>query len=311
MRAYPHLTESNAQFSTAMWRVYTRWAELRGAGSVVVYHMGKVGASALVNSLHAHNPRLQIYQVHTLTRKGITEAEAIYRVMGQNTGQTMTARARHLLRSRDLRKRMQRLLYGQKWKVITLVREPIARNIASFLQTIDYPLPNFRARYCAGELDLATVRKIFLQQFDHGHVLRWFDEELQRALGINVFLSGFPKEKGYQIYTGERCELLLIKREKLKECAATALAEFLGIQDFSPAAAAMTGERELGDLDYNLDQNLERDLYRDFCSGLQLPQRYVNALYDSQYMQHFYSQAEITAFTAKWRIPYGVVAAAS
>jgi hypothetical protein len=289
MALYTRLIDANPHVATAWWRMHVRLAEVRGRESVVVYQMGKVGSSTIVASLRAQNPRRQIHHVHTLTRKGIADAEAVYHAIERNTGENVTARSRHLWSSRYLRTRMQRPLQGEKWKIITLVREPIARNLSSFFQTIDYPLPNFMARYEAGELSLDTVREVFLQQFDHGQVLRWLDEEVQRALGINVYTEDFPQARGYQIYAGEQCDLLLLKLEKLNECAAQAMHEFLGIEDFTLIKTNVAREKEYA------------DAYRRLRNQLQLPDYYIRTIYASQYMRHFYSRAEIAEFTAKWR----------
>jgi hypothetical protein len=289
MRTVRRIINSNPHLSTAWWHFQVRLAELRGRESVVVYQMGKVGSSTLVASLHALHKKLQIHHVHTLTEKGIADAEAIYRQIARQSQSSTVARARHLLSSRYLRQRMRRQIQGKKWKVITLVREPIARNVSSFFQIIDYPLPNFMARYHAGELDMETVSNTFLTKFDHKQVLHWFETELRQALGINVFASEFPKERGYQIYQGDTCELLLIKLEKLNECACDAFRDFLGVDHFELVRTNVADDKEYA------------GAYRQLKEHLILPDSYVQEMYSSPTMQHFYSQAEIAAFATQWK----------
>lgn len=289
MRAYRRIINSNKHLSTAWWHLQVRLAELRGRESVVVYQMGKVGSSSIVASLHALNGKMQVHHVHTLTQQGIADAEAIYRQIARTAQTNTAARARHLQSSRYLHDRMHRPIHGKKWKVITVVREPISRNISSFFQTIDYPLPNFMERYRAGELGIDTVISTFLDQFDHDHVLHWLDVELQQALGINVFAKEFPQEKGYQIYQGDTCELLLLKLENLNACAGEAFANFLGIHNFNLVKANVADEKEYA------------GAYQQLKDRLILPDWYVQEMYSSKYMQHFYTRAEIAAFAARWK----------
>jgi hypothetical protein len=289
MRSMNRIINSNPHLSTAWWHFQVRLAELRGRESVIVYQMGKVGSSTIVASLHALRRKLQIHHVHTLTGKGIADAEAIYRQMARHAATGTFVRARHLLSSRYLQQRIHRPIQGKKWKVITLVREPIARNVSSFFQIIDYPLPNFMARYHAGELDIETVSNTFLEKFDHQQVLHWFETDLRQALGIDVFAGEFPREKGYQIYQGDTCELLLLKLEKLNECACDAFRDFLGIEHFDLVRTNIGEEKEYA------------GAYQQLKEHLILPERYVQEMYSSPTMQHFYDQREIAAFAAKWK----------
>ncbi len=295
MRAYKRLINSNDQFSTAWWRLQVRLAELRGRESIVVYQMGKVGSSTIVASLRALQRKMKIHHVHTLTTKGIADAEAIYRQISRDVQVSTSTRSRHLLSSHYLRNRMKRRLHGKKWQVISLVREPISRNVSSFFQVIDQPLPNFMTRYNAGELDIEHVSNVFLDKFDHEHVLQWFEKELQPALGIDVYASEFPKDKGYQIYQGDNCELLLLKLEKLNECADEAFHDFLGIDNFKLVKTNVAESKEYA------------AAYQQFKEHLLLPDSYLDAMYSSPYMQHFYSPSEIAAFATKWKDRHDVL----
>jgi hypothetical protein len=82
--------------------------------------------------------------------------------------------------------------------------------------------------------------------------------------------------------------LLLLKLERLKECAAAAMKDFLGIDNFI-LTNANVGE----DKDY-------RDLYRSFVDSIQLPSSYLDRMYESAAVRHFYSEDEIQGFRSRW-----------
>lgn len=290
MRAAKQLIQSNEQLATAWWHMQMRLGEARGRETVVVYQMGKVGSSSIVASLHALREKMQVHHVHTLTPQGIAAAEAIYAQIEQETGINTYARSRHLQSSRYLAQRLHRPAPSgdRRWKVITLVREPISRNVSSFFQVIDHHLPNFVARYEAGELGIEAVTSAFLERFDHDQVLNWFDAEARPALGIDVFAGEFEQERGYTIYRGDHCDLLLLKLETLDACASAAFREFLGIEDFTLVRSNVAEEKAYA------------TAYQQFKRTLSLPEWYLEKMYSSRYMQHFYSQAEIAAFATKW-----------
>jgi hypothetical protein len=264
-------------------------AELRGHEPVVVYQMGKVGSSTIVTSLRALQCKMYVHHVHALTEEGIAAAEAVYRKIGQESHVDTFVRSKHLLSSRYLCHRIKSRINGRKWKFITLVREPISRNISSFFQEIDHLLPNFLQRYKAGEVDVETMVQTFFDKFDHEHVLQWPEKHLQPVLDLDLYESDFPKDQGYQIYSGEHYDLLLLKLEALDECAEDAFHEFLGIEKIELVKTNVSKTREYA------------EAYQQFKEHLSLPDSYIDAMYSSQYMQHFYSQDEIAAFAAQWK----------
>jgi hypothetical protein len=56
--------------------------------------------------------------------------------------------------------------------------------------------------------------------------LNWFDNEPKTVFGIDVFSSSFLLDKGHKIYNGNNSDMLLIKLEKLDECAKEAFNVF-------------------------------------------------------------------------------------
>lgn len=284
--------QKNYWFTVARWRLRTLLDEWQRRQPLIVYQMGKVGSSSIVASLKALPATWTVHHVHTLTTAGMASAEAIYHRICRESGSSYFPRARHLLSSRYLQQQLRRRAQGQatgaRWKVITLVREPVGRNISEFFQVIDYTLPNFVERYNTGALSMEETVQTFLERFDHETTLRWFDQEIKPTLGIDVFATPFPKTQGYQIYKGAQADLLLLKLEQLDECGGQAFEEFLGLRDFSVVKTNVAAEKAYG------------DAYQRFQSALALSPGYLARMYNSPYMRHFYSAAEIAAFQASW-----------
>jgi len=192
-----------------------------------------------------------------------------------------------------------------KWKIVTLVREPISRNLSAFFQFLKTKSlarshkkiyraksmhHNFEMEINPDEPhDINRLAELFFQKLNHQYPLRYFDSELKAVFGIDVFESDFPKRKGYKIYEEEQADVLLIKLEYLRETVQSAFKEFLNIDQFDL-------------INTNISHNKDyAPVYKKFVSSVSIPTEYIKEMYDSKYMRHFYSQGEINRFAAKWQ----------
>ena len=133
---------------------------------------------------------------------------------------------------------------NRKWKVITLVRDPVSRNVSSFFQNLEFHLSyDYRSKvqYESRETMVADIRRLFeehyldreaMEQIDTSP-LTWFDSELKAVFDVDVYASEFPREQGYQIYESEKASVLLLRLEDLNRNHLTALKGFLRIKDFT------------------------------------------------------------------------------
>jgi len=237
---------------------------------VLIYQMGKVGSSTIFHSLEQCG--VQGWHVHLLTEKYETWRK------GYEDSRTI--------------KELFNLSQNEKLKIITLVRDPISRNVASFFETVGLTYSKFIDEYNSNKDKVIDylIKLYFEGGGSHNFPLSWWDNELNNVFGINVFETGFDKIKGYQIYQNETVEVLLIKMEKINECAGSAIGEFLGIDRFE-LFNSNVGEDKL----YN-------EVYRDFKERIEFSTEYVDRFYDSKVVHHFYTEDEITAFKRRIRI---------
>ncbi len=190
---------------------------------LIIYQMGKVGSSSITESLKSSgiNKFKFIYPVHTLTSDGIDTLRDIYYGKNFNSFTTpFSPRSKHLLESEYLRRQLDKGLHRKKWKIVTLVREPVARNVSTYFQIIDLLYPNFTEEYHTQTIKTDELIERFLNDDElRDQPSTWYDSQLKTVFGIDVFSSDFPTSKGYKIYESEHADVLLIRLESLNECS--------------------------------------------------------------------------------------------
>jgi hypothetical protein len=294
-----HLLEKNF-YLTKITSHFWWYVNSLGKQPLVIYQMGRVGSTTILRSLQSLDLDGSLFHVHVLSHENIKNVEKEYYSENRKIlRRSYWPETRHLYMSYFLRKQLDKDLKGKRWKFVTLIRDPIARNISYYffsigLNKLDRLLPiNFFEQRRSNSVKTRKLAKRFLRRFHENSVeykipLTWFDFEFRPVLGIDVFSSEFPKSMGYQIYEGEFADVLLLKLESINETAAEAFAEFLGLQKFSLVTTNTARERQY------------YSTYKEFLKLADLPLGYIDKIYDSKYVQHFYSIEEINSFREKW-----------
>lgn len=267
------------------------WGRVVGAPnfSIIVFQMGKVGSKTVQESLirayrKLHQP-VEIYHSHILCN--FENAEAIIRKERLNPEPTLAV----INAGRELRRQIDESL-DRQWKIITLVRDPIARNVGTFFQVLDEHIPNWKQRYDSNALTVEDVQKAFLNAGSiHTEPVRWFDEQLLPVFGVDVFSESFPRETGYKIYHPDsRISVLLIRLEDLERIGALAIEEFLGLKGIELFNTNIGDEKDYA------------ELYRLFKQK-PLPDEYIREMYSTKCAKTFYTSTDIAKFTLKWKGP--------
>lgn len=262
---------------------------------IIVYQMGKVGSTTVRQSLAASNIDRKVYQVHTL------HPELNHSIEQQRKNylpEEREAALRRVWRNQYLYQRLVSERVSEPWKIITLVRDPIARNIGTFFQHVDILDEDesaWHVRALSYEFELTVPKdniaglvEMFFERCRHDQALEFFDREFLGLWGIDVFAKSFPKERGYQIYSNDQMQVLLMRLEDLNRCGAAALAQFLDQPDV-PIVSKNVGS----DKPYAA-------LYSLFKNTAVLPAKYIDKMYDSKLATHFYSPAELQRFRERW-----------
>jgi hypothetical protein len=243
--------------------------------------MGKVGSTTVDRSLRGLGLPRGVYAAHLLNDLDALERRA--REAYPDPAETLA----QIEKGRGLRK----LIVGHPeitWDVITLVRDPVQRNVSAFFENLTEVIPDVYERHARGEISLAGVRDIFLDRYDHNAPLDWFQSQLEPVFGIDVFATRFDAGAGHATYEGTLARLLLIRLENLTACGEAAISEFLGLDHFELVTSNVGRQKRY------------QELYAEFERTVTLPESYLARMYDSRLARHFYTDAEIETFRQRW-----------
>ncbi len=267
---------------------------LRNKQPLLVYQMGKVGSTTVIRTFqNVSELSMPIFHVHLLNPENIAKDIEIF--YGKKQLDFFTKSGLYdtvnIFVSKFLRKKIERgdLSPFNKWKIITLVREPIARNISGFFEGFHLRFPDYYEKYGYDQQKFAEFSQMFINKYPHDTPLTWFDSELKLVFGVDVFDQEFPKSKGYKIYQEDSVDVLLLKLENLEQVFNEAVKDFLKLdQDITLIRGNISKDKNY------------YSCYREFLNKINLPKSYIDKMYDSSYSRHFYTQEEIDSFKEKW-----------
>jgi len=274
----------------------------RGKPLLLIHTMGKVGSTTIAASLKARGLQrtMTIYQPHFLSDEGIAFAEALA-ISRAGSWEKLAKKGRAgYLRNRLLNKELRRLrATGGRVRVVTIVREPLATNVSGLFHNYRWWPAELKAGCKSPSAEcLDAVKRYFLDHYTHDVPDTWFDMEVKALYGIDVFAEPFDPARGYAVYRNEFADVLVLKLERMNECAADAMRDFLGLENFQ-----LVESNTADDKDY-------ADIYAAFRKQVALPEAYLDRMYASRVARHFYGPEEIAAFRRKWT-PRPVAAAVS
>jgi hypothetical protein len=176
-------------------------------------------------------------------------------------------------------------LPDHRLKIITLVREPVAREISEAFENWRDIFPVRRRRVDQLTREMVTS---YLDRHLYGYALRWFEAEFERWTSLDIYSCPFDRSMGYAIYETERFDLLVMKLESLDVCFSEAIGRFLGVHGVELVRSNVT-EGKPG-----------KGLYREIVETYRPAQAKLSRLYAAPLVTHFYSDAEIAGFRARW-----------
>lgn len=223
--------------------------------SVFIYQSKKVGSVSVVNSARAAG----IYGVH---------------IHDFSFSKARTPFLRDMIRK-------------VSGKIISIVREPIARQISLLWHSWgklggDFIVEN---KYKS----LEEIEHQFYNIPNREDEFEWYLKEFKNILNINIYEYPFDKEKGYSIIEKDGISLLLMKTERLNDLESV-LGKFLGVEKFKLAEGNMAKNKK-----YKI-------AYQNYLENVRIPQNFFDYYYcNNQYMDYFYTKEEKEVFYQQWK----------
>jgi len=222
-----------------------------------------------------------VFHIHNLSEEGIRKS------INTHINSDRKSIPLHLIVSKLLRKKAQS--YKGKIYIVTIIREPISREVSSFFQNIEFHKKILENKNL--EVDVQKAHRILNQKLESdicNQLESWFDIEIMNNFGIDVFSKSFDHKKKYMIFQNKKIDLLLLKMEDLDAVFPEAIKEFLGLSSTFPLTKSNLA-----------DQKYYSKAYKEVKNKTKLNTEAIKGIINSQYFSHFYSH-EKDMVIQKW-----------
>jgi len=250
----------------------------RNEDNILIYQMGKVGSTSLAKALGER--ALQIHNFYPSNEPW--SHKPFYR-------SSLYKRPVHWIFYRLIREGVRR---RSKLKIITLVRDPISRNISMYFHHLHYRLAYYFSEIRPSRDSREGIDALvdcFRETFDHRYPLDWFDNELKRFTGVDVYEYAFDAVTGWSKIEVGGISLLIVQTERLRDCW-HAVEEFCG--------------RKLEFLEDNQGRRKwYGTLYSEFLDRYSLSADELDEIYSSRYATFFFSEKTRAELRWKWQCP--------
>lgn len=249
---------------------------LFGFVPVIVYQMAKVGSSAVVAALQA--ARLPVFHVHRMNIENLRRMREVRSALGWVVPAVPAHDQLGLrLREKVIRRRCRAA-------IVTMIRDPIARNLSSYFEHLDFI---WRTENAHEVVSLEHLIDGFHTRYPHDEVLTWFEDEMLPVTGIDVYQHPFPS-CGHSVVQHENLDLLILKTELSNDSKTLALSEFTGAHVQLVNVTNTTAAKPKG------------VVYKQFLRAIRLDRFYVEKMLGSRYVRHFYNEQEREQLAVKY-----------
>ena len=258
---------------------------------VTIFQMGKVGSRTIYDTLINEYDYEPTY-FHVMDNGEFYHANMNdkYHKYLPKTHKNVFHKWYHILNRVYIRSTYKNKTLKKKHKVITIVREPISRNLSYFFQDFKFYLYIYEKlesnveEVSFEELFRYCYHKIQNQDFP----LDYFDTQFKPIYDIDIYDYEFDKEKGYSVFTKDDLEVLVIRLDKLNGLSKE-IGEFLNVDDY-----------ELKN--YNVGNHKWYKHLYDEVKTYNYDEEYLNQMYDHKFTKFFFTDEEIENFRSKYSI---------
>jgi hypothetical protein len=247
-----------------------------GEPPIVIHQVGKVGSITMYRALQRLNKL--VYHIHTMHVPRIERRMTMFAEAGVKAVQ------RHFVEACLVHDHV--LLPGRRAKYLSVVRDPLARNVSAFFQNLWLFHDDHKNITVADVPDLIDA---FTNRFDHDRVLDFYDMEFRDILGIDVYDYPFDHDRQLQRFSQDRAEVLILKTETDNHIKEEAIGDYLRVEQLQLENANVASKKYYA------------QAYRKFREDLRLSDSYIDRMLDARYTRHFYSDDEREKIRNRWR----------
>ncbi len=235
----------------------------------VVYTMGKVASSSTSRAILAAG--LNCLDIHNMNHEKILAVAQGWINKGQFPPPNICVSMAH---------RERLLVKNNKCLYISLVRDPIARNLSGFFQNLHHMDDVIK-----NESDPEKLTQHFIDSYQHDLPLNWFDREYKAQLGIDVFSWPFDRKNRYT--HNAATNTILFRIDCPDEVKSQVLTDTLG------------REITVGRLNVGANKDYSA-LYEKIKNRVSFPTAFLDKMYNSKFVRHFWLPNEIEAMKNNW-----------
>jgi hypothetical protein len=241
---------------------------------VLVFTMAKVGSLSIYSSIKKQTS-IPCFHIHTLSLAECEEAKQVCLSQGilPDSRSPVPILLKKIITPKN------------PYKIISLFRDPVERNISAFFDAFHYYVGVSAEKY---EGNIESLIDCFHKKLPHDYATLWVQEKFERDTGIDLYAEKFNTKEGHQLYEYENCHVLLINSVIEDRLKRKLVAKFIGNSSFQLTNVNVT------------EKSNKSKLYKAFKDQIRFDKNYLDRLLQTKYSRHFFSQEEIENSYKKW-----------
>jgi hypothetical protein len=252
---------------------------LQSANKLILIHqMGKVGSTSINDMLRSFDD-VTPFQFHWCNERNHSYKASIVQ------------ESRRVSNRYGDRDQFGLMLYDRIIKplksntLITMFRDPVARNISSYFQHLD---EIWGVRRAYNKIPMPELERGFLENFEHDEPINWFDTEIRDIYGVDLLGHEFDRARRWSIIKDNGWSILAIRADLPDSGKQEAISKLI-----ERPVPALKRENVGEDKFY-------AEVYRAFKSQVQLPSEYLDRLYSAPITRYFFTKNEICKMRERW-----------
>jgi hypothetical protein len=252
----------------------------------LVYQQGRVGSTSVYEALQSAQLEHPVYHVHTIDSENANKQISQQRTRKEKV-------FRNLFIGKYLGDLISSGRKAEKWNIVCIFRDPIAVVMSLYFMNAKSSFKEALNQDGIADSSIAMEHLSTLFENDDPsgwEVVNWFDKTFYSEIGVNVYDYKFNYDKGYVIIETEEYRIILLKLESLKEKFSAAMADFYNTDETKFALKVANVHRD------QKQDKVHQIVKKDFV----LTHKSCHKVYQTKFVEHFYSPSEIELMTKKW-----------